>query len=87
MNLDDEKQARKDLADFYRKFNQPKHISKVSAGISIGSMDRLLKAHELITRQECVNAFIGLLASNRCLMQLPAEKVRKAIEEAVGIRK
>lgn len=83
--MDNEKRARQELAELYRKYKGPKHISQVP--VSLGDFTRLTKALDLITRQECVNAFIGLLASNRCLMQLPAEKVRKAIEEAVGIRK
>lgn len=86
MNLDDDKQARRELADMYRKYKKPIAIPDAPCGLTLQSLDRLLKAHEKITRQECVSAFIGLLARNRCLMNLPAQKVRELIEESVGIK-
>ncbi len=86
MNLDDDKKTRADLAEMYRNCKKPKAIADAPVGLTLQSLDRLLKAHEKITRQECVSAFIGLLARNRCLMHLPAQKVRELIEESVGIK-
>lgn len=85
-DLNDDKQARRDLAEMYRKYKKPIPIPDAPAGISLGDLNRLIKSHEKITRQECVSAFIGLLARNRCLMNLPAQKVRELIEESVGIK-
>lgn len=86
MTFQDDKDARRELAELYRKAKTPKHISEAPISLPLGELDRMVKAHERIARQECVNAFIGLLARNRCLTHLPAEKVRKLIEESVGIK-
>ena len=86
MSFEEDKQARHELAEMYRNYKNPKHVSQAPVGFSLGDLDRLLKAHERITRQECVNAIIGLLASNPVLTNLPAPMVRKQIEEALGLK-
>lgn len=92
-NFDDEKQARRDMAKLLRQnkltaqCQLPKQIGDVPTLTTLREMGKHHRMAVNYGKTLAVDALMRLLVKHRFLAQLPANELKKLLEEEAGIEK